>query len=153
MEYLGIRLSYTYPSPVQNIIFTPILDWSWWKLAGWQFSLLHFMVRQVPRDLLFLFYYQWKNPSIIVQQHDQGASIWCTHEVCTQTYLTYFKGRADISTGNIGISALFFNIGISVIGKHFYCRYLNIGIWRHIGKISARIFPELLWLWNKDGNK
>ncbi len=32
----------------------------------------------------------------------------------------------------------FFQYGISAIGKHFrcqYCRYLNIGIWSHIGKI------------------
>ena len=47
----------------------------------------------------------------------------------------------------------FFNIGILASGKHLwcrYCRYLNIGIWRHIGKISARILPGL---WNKDGDK
>ena len=35
-----------------------------WGLGQW-----------VPLDLLFLLYYQCKNPSIIVRQHDQGASM------------------------------------------------------------------------------
>ncbi len=38
----------------------------------------------VTIDLLFLPYYQCKNPSIIVRQHDQGASI-LYRPICRQT--------------------------------------------------------------------
>ncbi len=55
---------------MRNIIFSPILNQSWRWLAG------RWVMRRwrVPLDLQFLLYYQCKNPSIIVRQHDQGAS-------------------------------------------------------------------------------
>ncbi len=49
---------------------------------------MHSIGRRVPLDLLFLLYYQCKNPSIIVRQHDQGAS--------TSYYVTwYFLGAKN----------------------------------------------------------
>ncbi len=45
---------------------------------------MHSIGRWVPLDLLFLLYYQCKSPSIIVRQHDQGASnLYDWHQACT----------------------------------------------------------------------
>ncbi len=37
----------------------------------------------------------------------------------SMSILYHKQGHGEIYIGNIGISALFFNIGISAIGKHF----------------------------------
>ncbi len=78
-----------------------------------------------PRSKLWLLYFSQGCPSQVFCK-----SMWAIRRVSVE--------------GNIGISAPFFNISISAIGKHFQCRYIwNPLIWKY-----RRIFCKRLFWWD-----